>query len=196
MESEKSAEAKKEKESGQHETANPKGAYAGEIAGNKKSDSENLKNLQASEIKGLMEKSEEYKGTLQRLQAEFENFRKRLDREKDDYKKLAGAKVISEFLPIYDTLNEAMKQAEKSGNMELKAGMQKVLAQFLQILRSNGVEEIRTEGQKFDLELHECLMMGNEAGKEDGVVLEEFQKGFTINGFVLRPAKVKVNKKG
>jgi molecular chaperone GrpE len=157
---------------------------------------ENPLNERDKELEELRQKSNEYKETLQRLQADFENFRKRLDKERDDYRKLAGAKVISDFLPLYDTLNEAVKQAEKSKNEELKSGMQKVLAQFLQILRSNGVEEINTEGKKFDLEMHECIMTGNDKDKEDGIVLEEFQKGFTINGFVLRPAKVKINKKG
>ena len=136
-----------------------------------------------------------YKETLQRLQAEFENLRKRIEKEKEEFRKLANAVLLKEFLPLVDSLAEAEKQARAKGNNEMAEGMTMIGKQLLRILEKNGVKKINALGGKFDPEMHECLMASNENGKEDNVVLEELQKGYTINGKVLRPAKVKVNKR-
>ena len=148
--------------------------------------------MQIAELKSI---AEEYKQTLQRLQAEFENAGKRREREKDEFMKFAAMKTIEEFLPIADSIEEGMRQAEKSGNAEMKSGFELLGKQFTQVLARNGVRQIETTGKKFDHGLHEALMTGKEGSEEDDVVLEEFRKGYTINGKVLRPAKVKVNKK-
>ncbi len=147
---------------------------------------------QAEELRNL---NEEYKETLQRLQAEFENYRKRAEKEGSEFLKLANAKLIENFLPIVDSMETAIKQAEKAGNAEMKAGFASVLKQFMQTLEKNGVRRIESTGKKFDHALHEVLMAGKEEGKADEEVLEEFQKGYTLHGKMLRPAKVKVNKR-
>ena len=147
------------------------------------------------EIAQLRKISSDYRDTLQQMQAEFENAAKRAQKEKEEFRSLAGAKLLEEFLPLVDSMNEAIKHAEKNGNAEMKAGTWKILSQMMKILERNGVRQIRAMGHKFDAGTHECLMTGNEEGKEDGAVLEEFQKGYTLDGRVLRPAKVKVNQK-
>ena len=147
---------------------------------------------QIAELKAL---AAEYKDMLQRLQAEFENAAKRAEREREDFMKFAGARTVQGFLPVIDSVEEALKQAEKTGNTEMKKGLEMIRAQLVKALESNGVKRIETAGKKFDHALHEVLMTGNEAAKEDDAVLEEFGKGYTLGGKVLRPAKVKVNKK-
>ena len=139
--------------------------------------------------------AEEYKETLQRVQAEFENAGKRSEREKAEFVKFAAAKTIEEFLPLADSIDEGIRQAEKSGNKEMKLGLEVIRTQFVKALEANGVRRIEAVGKKFDHSLHEVLMTTKEDSMEDGYVLEEFQKGYTLNGKVLRPAKVKINRK-
>ena len=147
------------------------------------------------EISELRKMSEEYKDTLQRLQADFENFRKRLDREKAEFREFAGMKVVEDFLPLMDSLGEGQKEARKGNNAQMAGGFEKIIAQLKKILESHGVRKIESVGKKFDLGMHESLMVGKDEKQNDDVVLEEFQKGYTMNGKVLRPAKVKVNKR-
>ncbi len=152
------------------------------------------KGTEESDVDSLRKLAEDYKEMLQRLQAEFENAAKRASKEKEEFRKVTNAKLIEEFLPLVDSMQEAVKHAEASGNREMKDGSGKILSQLMKVLERNGVRQIRAMGQKFDAHLHECLMTADESGKADGVVLEELQKGYTLNGLVLRPAKVKVNK--
>lgn len=148
-----------------------------------------------NETEELRAAAQDYKETLQRLQAEFENFRKRNEKEKEEFRKLVNASLITDFLPLVDSVSAGIKQAEKAGNAEMKKGFESVQKQLMQILERNGVKVIESTGKKFDHDLHEVLMTDNEQAKEDGIVLEEFARGYTINGKVLRPAKVKVNKR-
>ncbi|MAG17981.1 MAG: nucleotide exchange factor GrpE [Candidatus Diapherotrites archaeon] len=138
--------------------------------------------------------AEEYKDNMQRIQAEFENFQKRTEKEIHAFRGMANAGIIEEFLPLVDSLGEGIKQAEKSNNEEMKKGFELVQKQLTQIMEKNGVKQIESIGKKFDHNFHECMLTVNEQGKDDEI-LEEFQKGYTLNGKILRPAKVKVNKK-
>ena len=153
------------------------------------------KNDYEGQIEELKARAADYKETLQRLQAEFENAGKRLEREKDEFRKFVGAKSVEGFLPLVDSVEEGIKQAAKSGNEEMRKGFEALKAQFAGALDANGVKQIETIGRKFDHALHEALMTGNEGAKGDEEILEEFRKGYTINGRILRPAKVKVNRK-
>lgn len=152
---------------------------------------------QEHEIKQANEKpkEEEYREMLQRLQAEFENFRKRSEKENNEFMKFAGAGIITEFLPLVDSVKGGIGQAKKSGNREMLEGFESVLKQIQQILEKNGVKKIECAGKKFDHNLHETLMTYKDGEKEDEIILEELQPGYLMNGKVLRPAKVKVNKK-
>ncbi len=156
-------------------------------------DDKAVKKEDKGEIDELKRLLEDYKESLQRLQADFENSRKRLEREKQEFLELAGAKVIEDFLPLIDSLSSAVENAKKSGNVEMKEGVEKILAQAKVILARQGVEEIQTKGQ-FDMRFHECMMVENDNSKGEGEIIEELQKGYLMHGRVIRPAKVKVNK--
>lgn len=137
----------------------------------------------------------EYKETLQRLQAEFENFRKRSERENEAFRKIAAAKTIAEFLPVLDSVEDGIRHANALKDREMETGLMKVKGQFMQVLERNDIKQIDAKGKKFSHELHEALMAVEDRKAEDGIVLEELQKGYSMNGLVLRPAKVKVNRK-
>ncbi len=126
--------------------------------------------------------------TLKRLQAEFENYKKRTDAEKTNIISLASKDVILKLLPIIDNFELAFKNTENKE--EFHKGMEMIYAQLIQMLSEENVKKINTEG-KFDPRFHEALMT-EESDKEPNTILEEFQKGYTINETVIRHSKVKV----
>ncbi|MBI4052431.1 MAG: nucleotide exchange factor GrpE [Candidatus Diapherotrites archaeon] len=151
-----------------------------------------------AKLKGLeqkLEKSEadaaEFKADLQRLQADFENFRKRCEREKIETALHANAGLLQDFLPLLDSLNAALSAKQLS--TEEKKGIALVKGQFEEILKKEGVSEIPAQGKHFDSGVHECLLRESVPAKADGIVLEELQKGYLFRNRVLRHAKVKVN---
>ena len=150
---------------------------------------------QDTELKNLKKESNEHKESLQRIQAEFENFQKRNERERIEFIKFASARTIEEFLPLVDSISEGINQAKKSNNPEMIEGFEKIKSQLLKIFEKQGVKPINSVGEKFDHNFHECMMTANEKDKKDDYILEEFQKGYVLKDKILRPAKVKVNKK-
>ena len=141
---------------------------------------------------------QELKDTLQRLQAEFENFKKRNEKENQQFREYADARMIVELLPLLDSLEQAVQTIERTENFSREQaleGTKGLRQQFTSLLQSKGLEEIKAEGEKFDPEYHECLLKGNCQEKEDNTVLEELQKGYLFKGKVIRPAKVKINQK-
>ena len=133
-------------------------------------------------------KLQELTETLQRLQAEFENATKRMEKEKMEFVGYANAAFVRELLPFVDSLEQAAAQGKESDGIGL------LRKQFLDLLSRHGFREIKATGEKFDPGLHEVMMKAEDPQKPDGLVLEEFQKGYALNGAVLRPAKVRVNK--
>ncbi|MBU0662637.1 nucleotide exchange factor GrpE [Candidatus Micrarchaeota archaeon] len=129
--------------------------------------------------------------TLQRVQAEFENYRKRAERDAEQKADRGSAETIARFLPVADAMDGAMKNLDA----ERKNALEPIRGQFFGVLKDLGVEEMDVLGKRFDHELHECMMQECNGKHEEGDVLEEFQKGYLLNGRVLRHAKVKVNKK-
>ena len=141
---------------------------------------------------------DELKDTVQRVQAEFENSRKRLEKEKQDFLGQANAGIVKELLPLLDSVDSAEKnleEAEEVSKEEAIKGIELIKKQLLAILKSHGLKEMKCIGKKLDPMQQEVLMQGKEEEKEEDIILEEFQKGYTLNGKVLRHAKVKVNKK-
>ncbi len=137
------------------------------------------------------EQVKELTDTLQRLQAEFENASKRMEKEKKEFMVYANASFVRELLPFVDSLEQAAAQAGKDANAQ---GMALLRKQFLNILAAHGFKEIQAAGAKFDPHQHEVMMNAEDQSKPDGAVLEEFQRGYKLRDLVLRPAKVKVNK--
>ncbi len=136
----------------------------------------------------------DYKDSLQRLQAEFENYKKRVDREKQQFRQFAAAEVVKSFLPVLDSFELALKSIN-SENTKLVKGMEMIYGQFYSALESQGLRPIKALGERFDPYKHEVLMQGETSEeKKEGLVAEEFQKGYMLNDVVLRYSKVKVLK--
>lgn len=137
------------------------------------------------------ERVDMYLAMAQRLQADFDNYRKRVA-EQLDYQRDEGKKsVISVFLPCLDTFKEAKKTITDE---KVLAGVQMIEDKILNALKSLKVEKIEAVGQKFDHNLHEVIAVMKDESKEDDIVLDEYQAGYTFNGKVMRYSKVIVNK--
>ena len=141
-------------------------------------------------LKEAQEKADHYLDLAVRLQADFDNYRKRKEREVEDYKKFATSGLVMELLTIVDDLDRALEHAKEDD--DLTVGIKGVRANLMKILENNGLQEIPADG-KFDPNYHEALMAVE--GEEDDQIAEVFQKGYTLNGKVIRFTKVKVTKK-
>jgi len=130
----------------------------------------------------------EYKELLQRLQAEFENYRKRVEEEKQNIVKFSCQNLIENLLDVLDNFDLAFKNTENKESF-IK-GVELVYSQFYSILEKEGLKKIKTEG-KFNPEFHEALMKQGEGDE----ILEELQPGYILNDKVIRPAKVKMGGK-
>ncbi len=129
---------------------------------------------------------------LKRLQAEFENYKKRVDREGGERTKASNQKLIYDLLPILDSFDKALENTKNPGNAEsLRRGLQGLHKQFLQTLQREGLKEIRTDG-RFDPFLHEAMMREEREDVEEGTILEVYQKGYVLSQKTLRAARVKV----
>jgi molecular chaperone GrpE len=131
---------------------------------------------------------------LLRRQAEFENYRKRMDRERGDTYQRARAEVLMEFLPVVDNLERALSSLESSqGDAEaLHHGVELIHKQFRDALGKFGLEAVDSVGQRFDPHLHEAVTTEPTSEHEENTILEEFQRGYKMGDKLLRPAKVKV----
>jgi molecular chaperone GrpE len=142
----------------------------------------------------------DYKDSLQRLQAEFENYKKRVEKEKFQAKQCASAEMAKALLPVLDTFELALKSVGNCGKdscseSKIIKGMELIYSQFFSALESNGLRPIKAVGQRFDPYLHEVMLQGDTPDeKKDGIVVEEFQRGYFLNDIVLRYSKVRVLK--
>jgi len=157
----------------------------------KKSELEELR----QQIEDLQREKDELFGKLQRVGADYENFQKRVPKQIADTIAYEKEKIIKTLLPALDNFEHTLQKAHSAENTEvLVKGIQIIYDQMLDILKSHGVEQIRGLGEKFDPALHQAVMQREEPEKQDGTVLEEFQKGYKLNGRVIRPSNVIVNK--
>jgi molecular chaperone GrpE len=136
----------------------------------------------------------ELQDLLRRRQAEFENYRRRIERERAEFAEYASMGSVRALLPILDDFERALKAAEGSGagDNELVKGIELVYKRLLESLTKQGLEPIITEGQRFDPHLHEAVQRVEEPDAEDGTILDEYQRGYNFKGKLLRPAMVKV----
>lgn len=155
----------------------------------KKKDAEQAEAI-ADELAEAKAEAEKYLDMARRLQADFDNFRKRTQRENEEYRKFACSSVLSDLLTIVDDLDRALEHAGEE--TEFVKGIRGVRANMMKVLEANGLTEIPADG-KFDPDRHEALCTVE--GDEDGDIAEVFQKGYMLNGKVLRYSKVKVTKK-
>ncbi len=131
--------------------------------------------------------AEERLDRIKYLQADFDNYRKSLDRQKAEFESSANYGLVKELLPLIDDLEAA---AGKSGNKEASEGYRLILRKLMDILLKSGLKQIEAVGKKFDPYYHEA-MFSVESDKPEGTILEELQKGYTFNSNVIRHSKVK-----
>jgi molecular chaperone GrpE len=147
----------------------------------------------------LAEKEQEAKDNYDkwlRSIAEFENFKKRHEREKAEFMRMANESLVKDFLPVLDSLDRALKHTE--GNevpQSFIEGIELVRKGFVSALEKHGVKEIEALGEKFDPNFHEAVMQQENPDVEDNTVLFETQKGYMLHDRLLRPSMVIVSKK-
>jgi len=150
-----------------------------------------LKELGA-ELEKEKAKSEDYLRRLQYLQADFENYRKRVEKEMLDNRQFGNQRLLSDLIVVNDELELALREAEESGeNPTIVEGVGMVRKRLQSLLSKEGVEKIQSLGSKFNPDLHDAALriVSNE---EEGTIVEEIRQGYTLKGKVLRPSIVKV----
>lgn len=152
------------------------------------------------ELKRTIEEKEreisELKEKMLYLQADFENFKKLKQKEKQETIRFANETLIKELLPVIDNLERALDHASKSEDKSgIVEGIKLTLNEFLRVLEKAGVRRIECLGQKFDPNYHEAFCEEIRQDCEPGTVVCEFQKGYIFNGRLIRPAMVSVSKK-
>ena len=142
------------------------------------------------ELEALRNENEELIDTLQRLQADFDNYRKRAARDQENLVARAGERIVKELLPILDDLERALEAAEQHEEAKLEDGVQLVHRQLEQLLAKEGLAAVETDG-RFDPHVHEALLT-QPSEADEGSVIEVLQKGYRLGDRVLRPARVVV----
>ncbi len=154
------------------------------------------KNQEIEQLQKDLEKSQnetqEYISLSQRLQADFENFKKITDKRNKDLVKFANENVIKEFLDCYEDFGRAL---ETENDEDLRNGIELIYNKFTDVLTKEGVSEIPAKGEKFDLNKHEALMVQESDDVENGYIIEELMKGYMYKDKVLKYSKVIVCKK-
>ncbi|MEF3304535.1 nucleotide exchange factor GrpE [Paenibacillus sp. GYB003] len=129
-----------------------------------------------------------------RTQADFDNFRRRARQEKEDFAKYASAKLIEQLLPIVDNFERAITVSKDSSDHDaLLKGVDMIYRQLDAVLVQEGLTPIESVGQPFNPEVHQAIMQVESEEHEEGIVVEEVQKGYKLKDKVLRPAMVKVS---
>jgi molecular chaperone GrpE len=133
---------------------------------------------------------DEVKELLLRRQAEFDNFRKRTERERSEYLQFASMEAVRELLPVLDDFERALKS--ESGNVEYAKGVEMIYTRMYEALKKLGLEPMETVGAQFDPHLHQAIERVETTDAPDNTVLGEFQRGYHFKGKMLRPSMVRV----
>jgi len=158
-----------------------------------------LKNIEKelSKIKKIAQEkdnfSKEYLKHLERLQADFDNYKKRQEKKQKEFIEFANERLISNLLTVVDNLERALDSAKNNKNSKaIKEGVNNILKEFHNILNKEGVKPMQSIGHRFDPYKHEAVMRVDTEKYSEDTVTEEFQKGYYIKSKILRPAMVKV----
>ncbi|MCX5669082.1 MAG: nucleotide exchange factor GrpE [Candidatus Omnitrophica bacterium] len=175
-----------------------KSAAGGSASGGKE---DTVVTLKQAEYLGLLEEIKKGKAgwdKMLRNQADLENTRKRLEREKQEFIKFANEGLIFDLLNVLDDLERTVDLAESSQEnlAAFLKGIEMILAHLYEMLKNHGVKPIEAEGKIFDPNFHEALMQVENKELPEHTIIEVLQKGYLIHGRVLRTAKVKVSKQG
>ena len=171
-------------------------APAAEEQNNEQGSTESAQNAdekEAAEPDARDAKIEELQNRLLRLQADFDNFRRRNASEREQLSSFVTAEVVAKFLSVLDNFERAEKSVANAQDVSgVAEGMEKIRRQFEQVFKSLEVEEIAAEGVKFDPTLHEAVMRGQNPELEDDTIEQVFEKGYKLRNRVIRHSKVKV----
>jgi molecular chaperone GrpE len=147
------------------------------------------------ELETLRELLEAEKDRCLRLNAEFENLRKRTQKDKEEFVKYANEKLIIELIDIMESYERGLENAKGvTNNDKLIHGMELIYKQLKNVLEKNGLVPIKALGEKFDPYKHEAMMQTPSDNNEEDIVLEEFARGYMLNNKVIRYSKVRVSK--
>ncbi|WP_425320423.1 nucleotide exchange factor GrpE [Paenibacillus campinasensis] len=182
VENSEAAEASSAPQSEQEPAAD---SEATETAGN---------NAAQEEIERLQNELSETQQRALRAQADFDNFRRRTQKEKEELAKYASSKLIQELLPVIDNFERALQASGDNPEFEsFSKGVNMIFRQMEQILAAEGLTAMNSVGQPFNPEFHQAIMQVESDEHEEGIVVEEVQKGYMLKDKVLRPAMVKVS---
>jgi molecular chaperone GrpE len=189
MNNEPNFEEQEQAEKEQHEQEPQEESVAPEI------DVEDLEPSAEPELDKLRAEAAEHQQRLLRVQADYDNFRRRTVKEKEELAKYASSKLIGELLPVFDNFERALAAAmpEQGEQSSLVKGVEMIFRQFEGVLKSEGLTIMETVGQPFNPEYHQAIMTVETDEYEEGTVVEELQKGYLLKDKVLRPAMVKVS---
>jgi molecular chaperone GrpE len=152
--------------------------------------SDNGGEAQTGELQALKEERDGLYDRLLRKQAEFENYKKRVEREKSEYFQFASAELMGELLNVLDSFDRALQNT--GGDLR---GFELIYKQLQDTMTRFGLKAIEPIGQKFDPNFHQAVATQTTDEVEENTVVEEMRKGYTLNGRLLRPAMVTVSKK-
>ena len=145
----------------------------------------------SEELEATRRERDQYLDALRRLKAEFENSRKRQERERIRILSMASERLVQELLPVLDNLDRAL---EAGG--DIREGVQATRDQLADVLADEGLLPVASDGQPFDPNVHEAVMGQPSEEHEEGTIIQTFQRGYLLNGKPIRPAKVVVAKQG
>ncbi|GKS10197.1 nucleotide exchange factor GrpE [Paenibacillus chitinolyticus] len=154
-------------------------------------DAEGATNAELDELRKAAEESQQ---RLLRAQADFDNFRRRTRQEKEEFAKYASLKLIEQMLPVIDNFDRALVSSRETQDFEaLTKGIEMVYRQLGQVVTQEGLTPIEAVGQPFNPEFHQAIMQVESDEHEEGIVVEEVQKGYMLKDKVIRPSMVKVS---
>jgi molecular chaperone GrpE len=147
-----------------------------------------------TEVSELQKQRDDLYDRLLRTSAEFDNYRKRIERERQQASESAAAGFISDLLPLIDDFERALRTDAGTGADGYRQGVELIHKQLLELLRRRGVRPIEALGAEFDPHFHQAVSYEPAEGRPDGEVIEQFRRGYMLGDRLLRPAMVKVAK--
>ena len=144
-----------------------------------------------AQVESLKAALEEKDNRVKRLQADFENFRRRTSKEREELANVVTQDLLKGMLPILDNFDRAMA-AEQKDSASFQKGVEMIYTQLHETLKNDGLELIETAGQKFDPNFHQAVMRVENPDLEDDTIAQELQKGYIVKGRVIRPSMVQV----
>jgi molecular chaperone GrpE len=150
--------------------------------------------VETVDVEALKAERDALQDRLLRTAAEFDNYRKRIDRERRDQSESAASSMLAEILPVVDNLERALQAPSGPEAAGYRAGVELILRQLADLLRKRGVTPIDVVGADFDPRFHQAVSQETSDAHRDGEVMEELQRGYMLGDRLLRPAMVKVAK--